>query len=149
MQSINDTGIKKTFTNLFSNLNQNNPINQKNDFFQRAFFVLNIPIEVFDLMNIPEDMKETIELIDFPGLDSINNLFSSEVLKHLIQFSDGFIFVNKGNSIMEAEKVKNLNKIIQLIIQNKKYEFSFKSCLFILNRCDEVEIDIEQSKKEY
>ena len=50
---------------------------------------------------------------------------------------------------MEAEKVKNLNKIIQLIIQNKKYEFSFKSCLFILNRCDEVEIDIEQSKKEY
>ena len=66
MQSINDTEIKKTFTNLFSNLNQNNPINQKNDFFQRAFFVLNIPIEVFDLMNIPEDMKETIELIDFP-----------------------------------------------------------------------------------
>ena len=99
-------------------------------------------------MNIPEDLKETIELIDFPGLDSINNLFSSEVLKHLIQFSDGFIFVNKGNSIMEAEKVKNLNKIIQYI-QNKKYEFSFKSCLFILNRCDEVEIDIEQSKKEY
>ena len=149
MQSVNDPELKKTFTNLLSNLYQNNPINQNNDFFQRAFFVLNIPIEAFDLMNIPEDMKETIELIDFPGLDSINNLFSSEVLKHLIQFSDGFIFVNKGNSIMEAEKVKNLNKIIQLIIQNKKYEFSFKSCLFILNRCDEVEIDIEQSKKEY
>ena len=50
---------------------------------------------------------------------------------------------------MEAEKVKNLNKIIQLIIQNKKNEFSFKSCLFILNRCDEVEINIEDSKKEY
>ena len=149
MQSVNDPELKKTFTNLLSNLNQNKPINQNNDFFQRAFFVLNIPIEAFDLMNIPEDLKETIELIDFPGLDSINNLFSSEVLKHLIQFSDGFIFVNKGNSIMEAEKVKNLNKIIQLIIQNKKYEFSFKSCLFILNRCDEVEIDIEQSKKEY
>jgi len=148
LQSVNDPELKKTFTNLLSNLNQNKPINQNNDFFQRAFFVLNIPIEAFDLLNIPEDMKETIELIDFPGLDSINNLFSSEVLKHLIQFSDGFIFVNKGNSIMEAEKVKNLNKIIQYI-QSKKYEFSFKSCLFILNRCDEVEIDIEQSKKEY
>ena len=118
MQSVNDPELKKTFTNLLSNLNQNKPINQNNDFFQRAFFVLNIPIEAFDLMNIPEDLKETIELIDFPGLDSINNLFSSEVLKHLIQFSDGFIFVNKGNSIMEAEKVKNLNKINIFRIKN-------------------------------
>ncbi len=50
---------------------------------------------------------------------------------------------------MEVEKVKNLNKIIQLIIQNKKHEFRFKSCLFILNRCDEIEIDIEQSKNKY
>ena len=100
-------------------------------------------------MNIPDDFKEKIELLDFPGLDSINNLFSSEVLKHLIQFSDGFIFVNKGNSIMELEKVHNLIKIINLINENKNNEFSFKSCLFILNRCDEVEIDIEQSKKEY
>ncbi len=31
----------------------------------------------------------------------------------------------------------------------RKFEFSFKSCLFVLNRCDETEIDIEVCKKEY
>lgn len=129
--------------------NQNDLNNENSDFFSRAFFILNIPIEAFDLMNIPDDIKEKVELIDFPGLDSINNFFRSEVLQHLLQFSDGFIFVNKGNSIMEYEKVNNLYRIIQLIIENKRNEFSFKSCLFILNRCDEVEIDIEKSKKEY
>ena len=146
LESIFDLDLKKVFENLF--LNENDSNNENNDFFSRAFFILNIPIETFDLMNIQDDIKEAIELIDFPGLDSVNNYFSSEVLQHLLQFSDGFIFVNKGNSIMEYEKVRNLNKIIQLIIDNKKNEFSFKSCLFILNRCDEEEIDLEESKKE-
>ena len=50
---------------------------------------------------------------------------------------------------MEAEKVYNLKKIINQITENKNKEFSFKSCLFVLNRCDEVEINIEESKKEY
>ena len=148
MEKIGNIELKNSFENLLLNSNQNHS-SENSDFFKRAFFILNIPIEAFDLMNIPDEIRETIELIDFPGLDSINNFFKSEVLKHLLQFSDGFIFVNKGNSIMESEKVKNLNKIIQLIIENKKYEFTFKSCLFILNRCDEVEIDIEESKKEY
>ena len=117
MESIFDLDLKKVFENLF--LNENDSNNENNDFFSRAFFILNIPIETFDLMNIQDDIKEAIELIDFPGLDSVNNYFSSEVLQHLLQFSDGFIFVNKGNSIMEYEKVRNLNKIIQLIIDNK------------------------------
>ena len=149
MESINDIDLKNVLQNLLYNLNQNNSYRENNDFFKRAFFILNIPIKAYDLLNMPNDIKESIEIIDFPGLDSVKNIFYSEVLNHLLQFSDGFIFVNKGNSIMEAEKVKNLNKIIQLIIQNKKNEFSFKSCLFILNRCDEVEINIEDSKKEY
>ena len=149
LEDIYDIDLKNVFQNLFYNLNQNNLNRENNDFFKRAFFILNIPIEAYDILNIPDDIKESIEIIDFPGLDSVKNIFYSEVLNHVLQFSDGFIFVNKGNSIMESEKVKNLNKIIQIIIQNKKTEFSFKSCLFILNRCDEVEINIEESKKEY
>ena len=145
---IDDFDLKKVFENLLSNINQNNS-SENSDFYKRAFFILNIPIEAFDLMNIPDDFKEKIELLDFPGLDSNNNIFESEVLEHLLYFSDGFIFVNKGNSIMELEKVNNLIKIINLINENKNNEFSFKSCLFVLNRCDEVEINIEESKKEY
>ena len=65
-----------------------------------------------------------------------------------MRFSDGFIFVNKGNSINEHEKVKMLFDIITKI-QRRKFEFSFKSCLFVLNRCDETKIDIEKCKIEY
>ena len=42
-------------------------------------------------------MKEKIELIDFPGLDSINNIFNSNVLSPVLKFSDGFIDERKFN----------------------------------------------------
>ena len=150
LDSIYDTDLKNIFEDLFSSLNQKDLSINNSDFFQRAFFLLNINIEAYDLMNLSDDIKEKVELIDFPGLDSINNIFKSEVLKHLIQFSDGFIFVNKGNTLMESEKCKILNNIIQMVIKYKRFDFSFKSCLFVLNKCDEVDnIDIEECKKEY
>ena len=118
------------------------------EFYQRAFFLLTIPIEAYDMLNLPLEIKEKIELIDFPGLDSTNNIFNSNVLGPLLKFSDGFIFVNKGNSIKEKEKVKILFDIIDKI-QKRKFEFSFRSCLFLINRCDETEVNIEDCKKEY
>ena len=126
----------------------NKGINNDQDFYQRAFFLLTVPIEAYDLLNLSSDIKDKIELIDFPGLDSTNNIFNSNVLGPLLKFSDGFIFVNKGNSIKEKEKVKILFDIIEKI-QKRKFEFSFKSCLFLINRCDETEVNIEDCKKEY
>lgn len=123
-------------------------INEDKEFYQRAFFLLTIPIEAYDIIDLPSDIKEKIELIDFPGLDSTNNIFNSNVLGPLLKFSDGFIFVNKGNSIKEKEKVKILFDIIDKI-QKRKFEFSFKSCLFLINRCDETEVNIDDCKKEY
>ena len=157
METINDKDLKKTLEKLFNNSNDINDISNENNntFYQRAFFLLTVPIEAYDIMELSNDIKESIELIDFPGLDSTDatknkyNIFESEVLQHLLQFSDGFIFVNKGNSIMEEAKVNILKNIINHIQNRKKFEFTFKSCLFILNRCDEAEINIEESKKKY
>ena len=146
VKNINDFSLQQKLQPLFSNTNDS--IEEEQDFFKRAFFLLNIPIEAYDIINLPDDVKEIIELIDFPGLDSANNIFKSRVLEHLIQFSDGFIFVNKGNSILESEKA-NILKIIIDKVQNRKFEFTFKSCLFVLNRCDEVDINVENCKKEY
>ena len=123
-------------------------INNDEEFYQRAFFLLTVPIEGYDILNLSSEIKEKIELIDFPGLDSANNIFNSNVLGPLLKFSDGFIFVNKGNSIKEKEKVNILFDIIDKI-QKRKFEFSFKSCLFLINRCDETEVNIEDCKKEY
>ena len=106
LKNISDFSLQQKLQPLFSNTNDS--IEEEQDFFKRAFFLLNIPIEAYDIINLRDDVKETIELIDFPGLDSANNIFKSRVLEHLIQFSDGFIFVNKGNSILESEKA-NIN----------------------------------------
>ena len=146
LEKIKDNSLKQTLRTLFS-IPKNSFI-ENDDFFKRAFFLITIPIETYDIINLPDNIKETIELIDFPGLDSTHNIFKSNVLEHLIQFSDGFIFVNKGNSILELEKANILKYIINKV-QDRKFEFTFKSCLFVLNRCDEVEINIENCKKEY
>jgi len=124
--------------------------NNDQDFYQRAFFLLTVPIEAYDLILSKDikDIKKKIELIDFPGLDSTNNIFNSNVLSPLLKFSDGFIFVNKGNSIKESEKGDILKDII-IKIQKRKFEFSFKSCLFLICRCDETDVNIEECKDQF
>ena len=46
------------------------------------------------------------------------------------------------------DKVKILFDIIDKI-QKRKFEFSFKSCLFLINRCDETEVNIDECKAVY
>ena len=146
IDSITDIQAQSNLKTLIPN--SNGKIKENKDFFKRAFFLLNIPIEAYDIMNLPDNMKENIELIDFPGLDSINNSFRMHVLEPLLEFSNGFIFVNKGDSINEEGKAQILIDIIRKI-QGRKYDFTFKSCLFVLNRCDETEIDIKECEKKY
>ena len=146
IDSITDTQAQNNLKTLIPS--SSGKIKENKDFFKRAFFLLNIPIEAYDIMNLPDNMKENIELIDFPGLDSINNSFRMHVLEPLLEFSNGFIFVNKGDSINEEGKAQILSEIIRKI-QGRKYDFTFKSCLFVLNRCDETEIDIKECEKKY
>ena len=144
--TITDYSLRKNFEKLLSYLNDSSE--DKKDLYERSFFLLTIPIEEFDNLNIPDSTKELIELIDFPGLNSANNIFKSKVLEHLIKISDGFIFVNKGDSIKEKEKAQMIFDIIHSI-QQRKYEFTFKSCLFILNQCDRYNIDLDECRKEF
>ena len=147
IEDIGDKPVQLLLQDILNKINKS-VINEDKEFYQRAFFLLTVPIEAYDKLDLPSEIKEKIELIDFPGLDSKNNIFNSNVLGPLLKFSDGFIFVNKGNSIKELEKVKILFDIIDKI-QKRKFEFSFKSCLFLINRCDETEVNIDECKKEY
>ena len=147
IEDITDKQVQLLLQDILNKINKS-VINKDKEFYKRAFFLLTVPIEAYDILDLPSEIKEKIELIDFPGLDSTNNIFNSNVLGRLLKFSDGFIFVNKGNSIKEKEKVKILFDIIDKI-QKRKFEFSFKSCLFLINRCDETEVNIDECKKEY
>ena len=63
LKNINDFSLQQKLQPLFSNTNDS--IEEEQDFFKRAFFLLNIPIEAYDIINLPDDVKETIELIEF------------------------------------------------------------------------------------
>ena len=92
---------------------------------------LNIPIIAFDELNLSEEEKKEIELFDFPGLNSDNNLLDKAILNPLIKFSNGFIFLTKC-SINEGDTPDVINTIITKIGNRKILDFSFDSILFVL-----------------
>ena len=55
MDEIYDTDLKQNFENLFSFINQNDSSLENKDFFKKAFFLLNIPIETYDLLNLSDE----------------------------------------------------------------------------------------------
>ena len=63
LKNISDFSLQQKLQPLFSNTNDS--IEEEQDFFKRAFFLLNIPIEAYDIINLRDDVKETIELIEF------------------------------------------------------------------------------------
>lgn len=103
--------------------------NQNNEY--NLFLKLIIPIKAFDELHLSQDEKFEVELIDFPGLNSENNLLDRDILTQLIKFSNGFIFVTKC-SINEGDTCELINTIINKIENRKKRDFSFDSILFVL-----------------
>ena len=99
-----------------------------------SFILLKVNIELFEL--IPEKYREKILLIDFPGLNVLENqnFFNSDVLSPLINQSDSFLFFNSG--VVNTDE--NQKIIINLVekIRNRKISFSYKNCLFIFNKWD-------------
>ena len=99
-----------------------------------SFLLLKVNIELFEL--IQEKYREKILLIDFPGLNVLENknFFSSDVLSPLINQSDSFLFFNSG-AINTDENQKIIINLVEKI-KNRKISFSYKNCLFIFNKWD-------------
>ncbi len=134
--------LDKVYKNLMNYLNEiiksekNNEKNKGKNKFSRenennTFLKLNIPIIAFDELNLSEEEKKEIELFDFPGLNSDNNLLDKAILNPLIKFSNGFIFLTKC-SINEGDTPDVINTIITKIGNRKILDFSFDSILFVL-----------------
>jgi len=99
-----------------------------------SFLLLKVHIEFFELLK--EEDREKILLIDFPGLGVLKtkNFFSSDVLGPLINQSDSFLFFN--NEVINSDE--NQKIIINIVekIKNRKVSFSYRNCLFIMNKWD-------------
>lgn len=129
-----------------------------------SYFILETPKQMLENISIPKDIINSIEIIDYPGLDTRkatigkygnNSLFNKDLI-------NGFIFVNepkdqKINSVKEVFK----NIINKFIYRDSKVD-DVKNCLFLftknndneqsdfydLNIKDQISSLIEELKKE-
>ena len=100
------------------------------------FYLIKSPIEFLDqIEDLSEDKKKSIELIDFPGLDTEFNEAQKKA-KDLLKIIDGFIYVN-FNVTFDSGNQEILTLMYKTIRQRNN--FSFNTCLFILNKIDMIE----------
>ena len=109
------------------------------------FYIIEVPISIFNIAGIDKEIYSKIELIDIPGLDTgYDEAIRSS--QKLLDFTDGFIFANPGKQLDNNDNRVIINNIIGRI--SKRPNFSFNTCLFVLTRADESEnkIDIKVSR---
>ena len=122
-------------------LNQNSVKNET-----IPFYLIKMPLKIFYYVKVEDELKAHLEFIDFPGL----NTGYEEALntsKDLIRFTNGFFFI-QGIIINENDNKKLLNTVIDTI-RNNNNNFSFKCCLFLMNKIDKNNIDISERKLEF
>ena len=125
----------KTIKEKIEELNKEN--SNKEDL---KFYLIKAPIEFLDQMeSINEEEKERIELIDFPGLDTDFDK-AKQKAEDLLKILDGFIYVNYQTAFSLDNK-RILNLIYDTI--KRRNDFSFDTCLFILNKIDLINEDID------
>ena len=107
--------------------------NNKNQEEQNEFFLkLIIPIKILDDMKLEKDIKEKIELLDIPGLNTEQKYLENKHFKTLIKYSNGFLFVTKKNATKEKSNKNIIYEAIYKIRHRKKIDFTFNSLFFIL-----------------
>ena len=125
---------EKNILNKVDQLN-NDPYAKQN----LKFYLIKAPIEFLDQMDLSEDKKKSIEIIDFPGLDTEFEEAHKRA-KDLLKIIDGFIYVISRIEFDDANQ-----KILALMYKTirERNNFSFNTCLFILNKIDQIEVQQE------
>ena len=112
---------------------------------ENMFYLLTAPILLFKKLKISKEILNKVELIDFPGVD-VDEKIVLDIFHNIIQLSDTFIFMNECNLIKNGENIKTIKKIVNRI-ENRRFTFDYNSCLFVLNKADKAEKNIDKNKK--
>ena len=120
--------------------------NNKNE--EVLFLKLIIPIKILDDLKLEKDIKEKIELIDIPGLNTEQKYLENKHFKTLIKYSYGFLFVTKKDSTKEKSNKDIIYDVICKIRHRKIIDFSFNSLFFILTNESSNKINMEDKKKD-
>ena len=116
---------------------------------KELFLKLIIPIKILDEMQLDEKIKEKIELIDIPGLNTEQKYLDNKKFENLIKYSNGFLFVTKKNATQEKSNTNIISRAIDKIRNRKILDFSFNSLFFILTNCEStLNKNMEDKKKD-
>lgn len=96
-----------------------------------------MPLKIYDFLDEEEirELKYRIQFIDYPGLDTKNIKNAQGTKKILMRLINGFLFTFKtdnNNSMTNSINTDILRDLLSDIRNRNQFEFSFKSCLFIM-----------------
>lgn len=139
-------GLENIHANITS-LNKNateheNKKDKEQEILGKSFYVIHTNIRFIDEMDVPEEVKNRIELIDLPGLNTYNNLFSqSDIMYNVLSLCNYYFFFIPCDTPVEDNNQQNTIKFIlselkRLSKQNDEEESFLKNCLFIFTKCD-------------
>ena len=126
--------------------NEKNEKNEKNE----IFYILETKIKMLEELKLHEDLKNKIEFIDIPGLNVNGNLFNKYdgSLQEIVSVSSLFIFVipmDKPITDPSNEQILNhLYSNIKTILGKDIID----SSLFLINKCEDKQIELGNIKKE-
>ena len=134
--------LAKSAKDIKSKINEIN--NKSNTLREISFYLIKIPLRLYDYIKIDDNLKTKIEFLDFPGLDTEYETALSSA-DYLLKFTNGFLFI-QGLVVQENSNKKLLAQVIESI-RNRNSDFSFKCCLFVINKCDQSQVYLENAKK--
>jgi GTP-binding protein EngB required for normal cell division len=141
----------------------NNKNKDKNLTNEDSFIVITGRIKIFDLLNFSDELKNKIEIIDLPGFNREENLFTKppennnlsyyeqmSFYEKILCFNNICVFINKPEFLDDEINVEKIKKQYSLNKDKIHYEnvknFN-KTCLFIINKFQK-EIKEEEKLKE-
>jgi len=124
--------------------------NDKNIEDKDAFIVITGNLKIFDFIKLDKDIISKIEFIDLPGPDRENNVFNQkQYYKKILRFTNCCVYINEPKTIDDENSVvmitKQYQKDKEKIFPKLRINF-IKTCLFLINKSDDISNDAEKEK---
>ena len=116
--------------------NKNNDIEIKDN---DAFITIEGKLKIFDFISLNEELINSIEFVDLPGLDKTDNKFNEEYYQKILKFSNCCIYINEPKNIDDELSKRNMKEQYlsdkEKVFPELKNEF-IKTCLFLINKSE-------------
>ena len=99
-----------------------------------SYFILETPIQLFKDINIKEEIINSIELIDYPGLNTKKAKKGNYTKKELFDIVNGFFFLNEPKDQGENGVKDVFKKIIDKFIYGDSNVEDLENCLFLFTK---------------